>query len=127
MFAVATRLLIRCISAVNDCLVASSVAAASDAPSLPTFTNPGRLTNIERRKARIAAPPPTLKARPVDVERYESSNPADAIQSRRMPEAIVRSATVGRIMKRRRLLSPAITCPATTGEERIAGTRKKVE
>jgi hypothetical protein len=60
------------------------------------------------------------------VKKYALEKPADMIASRRMPEAIVSSATVGKKMNRRRVCRPAMTCPANAGEEPIAGIRKKL-
>jgi hypothetical protein len=62
----------------------------------------------------------------VGVEKYALEKPIEAIANSRRPDAIVSSATTGKRMKRRLFVRPAITCPATAGDERITGARKKV-
>ncbi len=39
---------------------------------------------------------------------------------------MVRSATIGKSVNRRRFWRPAMTCPAIAGEEPIVGIRKKL-
>jgi len=74
----------------------------------------------------MAAVALTANVRPGGVEKYAPAKPADANDNSRRPDAMVRSATIGKRVNSRRFWRPAMTCPATEGDERIAGARKKV-